>query len=145
MTRQVEPTSFTNMNLAPSTVGGSPPLEACPPRYRPLIASIVVMTLCWSCSGGATDIPEDTVGREAFIGAYVDLRAAALSSGTTEIEGEVRDSILAVYGVTGEELLVFIDTHGESVEFMSELWSEIEGRLTERLEQNRQDADSEEL
>ena len=85
------------------------------------------------------------MGRESFIGAYVDLRAAALSSGTTEIEGEVRDSILAVYGVTGEELLAFIDTHGESVEFMSELWSEIEGRLTERLEQNRQDADSEEL
>ncbi len=85
------------------------------------------------------------MGREAFIGSYVDLRAAALSSGTTEIAGEVRDSILAVYGVTGEELLAFIDTHGESVEFMSELWSEIEGRLTERLEQNRQDADSEEL
>ena len=94
------------------------------------------MTLCWSCSGGTTDIPGDTVGREAFIGAYVDLRTAALSLGTTEIGGDVRDSILAVNGVTGEDLLGFVDTHGERVEFMNELWSEIEERLTERLEQN---------
>ena len=75
--------------------------------------------------------------RDAFIGAYVDLRARALTAGTTEIEGDIRDSILAVYGVTGEELLEFIDIHGEDVEFMGDLWGEIEGLLTERLEQNR--------
>ena len=85
------------------------------------------------------------MGREAFIGVYVDLRAAALSLGTTETGLDVRDSILAVYGVTGEQLLEFADIHGERVEFMSELWSEIEGLLSERLEQNALEEEDEEL
>jgi hypothetical protein len=74
----------------------------------------------------------------------VDLRVAALSSGTTEL-GSIRDSILAVYDVTGEELLEFVDTHGEDVEFMRDIWAEIEGRLLEQLEQNAQDEENEEL
>ena len=130
----------------PSTIHGSPPLGARPPGYRPgIIVSIVAITLCWSCSGGTTDIPEGTVGREAFISVYVDLRARALSLGETETGLDVRDSILAAYGVTGEELVEFVDTHGERVEFMSEIWSEIEGLLSERLEQNALEEENEEL
>jgi hypothetical protein len=106
---------------------------------------VIALTVCWSCSGDATDIPEDTVAREVFIGAYLDLRVAALSSGTTEIGGDVRDSILAVYGVTGQELLEFVDTYGENVEFMGDLWTEIDGQLSERLEQDARDAESETL
>ena len=119
------------------------------PTMRPLrpgiIASMVALTLSWSCIGGTTDVSEDTVGREAFVGVYVDLRAAALSLGTTETGADVRDSILASYGVTGEELLEFVDTHGERVEFMSEIWSEIEGMLSERLEQNAVEEENEEF
>ena len=107
------------------------------PRRRPgNITSMVAIALCCSCSGGTTGVPEGTVGREVFIGVYVDLRAAALNLGTTETGVDVRDSILAAYGVTGEELLEFVDMHGERVEFMSEIWSEVEGLLSERLEQN---------
>jgi len=114
-----------------------------PPRHRPrLMVVVIALIVCWSCSGNTTDVADDTDGREAFMGAYVDLRLAALSSGTTLL-GSVRDSILAVYGVTGDELLEFVDTHGEDVEFMRDLWAEIEGRLLERLEQNAQEEDEE--
>ena len=103
---------------------------------------VIASIACWSCSGNTTDVAEDTAGREVFMEAYVDLRVAALSSGTTEL-GSIRDSILAVYDVTGEELLEFVDTHGEDVEFMRDLWAEVEGRLLEQLEQNVQEEDEE--
>ena len=123
----------------PETVAG-------PPRHRPgIIASMVALTFCSSCSAGTTDVPEGTVGRDAFIAVYVDLRATALSLGETETGLDVRDSILAAYGVTGEELLEFVDRHGERVEFMSEIWSEIEGLLSERLETILPDEEDEEL
>ena len=129
-----------------STVGSPPPLDLPPPRHRPrIMVFVIALTVCWSCSGDATDVTEDTVAREVFIGAYLNLRIAALRSGTTEIEGDVRDSILAVYGVTGEELLEFVDTYGENVEFMRDLWTEIDGQLSERLEQDARDAESEAL
>ncbi len=121
----------------------SDPLSVRPPRHPPrLKVFVIALIVCWSCSGNTTDVAEDTDGREAFMGAYVDLRVAALSSGTTVL-GSVRDSILAVYGVTGEDLLEFVDTHGEDVEFMRDLWAEVEGRLLEQLEQNAQEEDEE--
>ncbi len=108
------------------------------------IVSIVAVTLFWSCGGGATDVTDDTAGRETFIGAYLALRSEAMSSGSTEIEDRVRDSILTVYDVTAQELLDFIDTHGEDVEFMRDLWTEMETRMVELLEQNARDQENEE-
>ena len=68
------------MSVPFSTVGSSPPLGVFPPHHRVrIIVSMVAMTLLSSCSGGTTDVPEDTEGREAFIGAYLDLRIAAMS------------------------------------------------------------------
>lgn len=121
------------MSVTSSTVGGPAPHGVCPPSHRPhIIVVIVALTLFWSCGGGATDVPEDTAGREAFMGAYVDLRTAALTARSFDIEDEVRDSILAVHGVTEQDLLDFIDTHGKDVEFMSALWTEVEARMVER-------------
>ena len=104
---------------------------------------MVALTLCWSCGGGAPDVPEETPGRPEFIGAYLDLRTAVLSSGSTDRSNEVRDSILAVYDVTNQDLLDFVEIHGEDVEFMRDLWTEIEARVTERLEQNARDEENE--
>jgi len=132
------------MSVAPCTVGGPPPPPVRSPRHRSRITiSIVALTLCWSCSGGATDVPEVTPGRAEFIGAYMDLRTAALSSGSPDLGDEVRDSILAVYDVTAQDLLDFVETHGEDVEFMRDLWTEIEARMTERLEQHARDEEDE--
>ncbi len=120
MTRQIEPTSL-----------------------RAIVFPLVALMLCGSCGGGATDVPEDTPGREEFIGAYLDLRTALLGSGATELGDEVRDSILSGYGVTAQDLLDFIDTHGEDIEFMRDLWTELETRLSERLQQNARDEETE--
>ena len=133
------------MSVPSSTVGSSSPLGVFPPRHLlRIIVSMVAMALCPSCSGGTTGVPEDTAGREAFIGAYLGLRIAALSSESTDLEDEIRDSILAAYSVTDQDLLDFVDMHGEDVEFMRDLWTEVETRLNERIEQNAQDqADAE--
>ena len=136
----------TSMSVTLSTVGSPPPLGLPPTPHRPrIMVFIIALAVCWSCSGDATDVPADTVERDVFIGAYVDLRVTALSSGTTEIEADARDSILAAYGVTGEELTQFVDTYGENVESMRDLWTEIEGQLAERLEQNARDEEDEAL
>ena len=132
------------MSVAPDTVGTPIPLGVSPPRHRSrIVVSIVALTLCWSCGGGAPDVPEETPGRPEFIGAYLDLRTAVLSSGSTDRSNEVRDSILAVYDVTDQDLLDFVEIHGEDIEFMRDLWTEIEARVTERLEQNARDEENE--
>ena len=128
------------MSAASSTAGGPPRLRVPSPGHGPrVVLSIVALTLCWSCSSGATDVPEDTPGRAPFIGAYVDLRIAAMSAETTDFGDEVRDSLLAVHDVTEQDLIDFVDLHGENVEFMRDLWTEIETILTERLEQEAGD------
>ncbi len=104
---------------------------------------MVAVTLCWSCRGGTTEVAEDTAGREAFIGAYLDLRTAALLSGTTDLGDEVRDSILAAHDVTGQDLIDFIDLHGEDIEFMRDLWTELEAGMAERFEANAPEEDDE--
>lgn len=132
------------MSLASSTVGSPPPHGVFTPRHRlHVIVSTIAVILCSSCSGGTTDPPEDTAEREAFIGAYMDLRTESLSYPSTDLDNEVRDSILSVYGVTDQDLLDFIDMHGEDVEYMRDLWTEVETRQTERLEQNAQDEEDE--
>ena len=110
-------------------------------RSRTLILPIAA-TLCWSWGDGGTDVPEDTGQREAFIAAFLDLRMAALTSGSADLTDEVRDSVLAISNVTEQDLLDFIDTHGEDVEFMRDLWTELETLLTERLEQNARDEEN---
>ncbi len=108
-----------------------------------LLLPIIVTGLCWSCGGSTTDLPEDTAGRETFIGAYLDLRIEALGLGSNLIGDELRDSVLAVYDVTEQDLRDFVDLHGEDVQFMNDLWAEIDARLSERIEiQRDQDAEA---
>jgi hypothetical protein len=130
------------MSTVQNTVGGPSPLGAHPPHHRlRIFAPIVAVTLCWSCVDGVTDVSEDTAEREEFIGSYVDLRTAAVNVGSTDIGDDVRDSILTVYGVSEQDLLDFVETHGEDVEFMSALWTEVEARLVASLERALLDED----
>ena len=107
--------------------------------------SVIAVALCWSCGGGVTDVREDAPAREEFIGTFLDLRTAAVNAGTVDVGTDVRDSILSVYGVTGQDLLDFIDTHGEDVEYMSDLWTEVDARLTARLERAAENEEIDEL
>jgi len=72
------------------------------------------------------------IDREVFIETYVDLRAAALRAADFIVSPEVRDDILEEHGVDEEALLHFADVHGTDLEFMNEVWAEVERRLEER-------------
>lgn len=72
------------------------------------------------------------MNRETFIATYADLRAAALSSRDGRIAPEHREEILEAHGVSEEELLRFVEIHGRDVEYMAEVWGEVEERLAGR-------------
>jgi hypothetical protein len=74
----------------------------------------------------------EPIDREVFIEAYVDLRVAALDSDEFVVSPEQRDEILAHHGVDQERLLHFAEVHGGDVDFMNEVWSEVDRRLQER-------------
>lgn len=95
-------------------------------------AVLAVCALAAAC--GAPDA--DTIDREIFIEAFVELRLAALESEDFEVAPEQRAEILARHGVDQEGLLRFAEVHGRDVDFMNEVWSEVERRLEERRPDN---------
>ncbi|HUP53740.1 MAG TPA: hypothetical protein VM198_14765 [Longimicrobiales bacterium] len=95
------------------------------PRRAVLLAACALAAACGAPGAG-------TIDREIFIEAYVELRLAALQSEDFEVAPEQRAEILARHGVDKEGLLRFADVHGRDVDFMNEVWSEVERRLEER-------------
>lgn len=68
------------------------------------------------------------IDREDFIGAYVALREEALRN-SGELAEEHRERILTERGVTGIDLTRFVESHGPELDFMRDLWNEIETRI----------------
>jgi hypothetical protein len=87
-----------------------------------LLAAVAVASACRSEVGDAID-------RETFIDTFVDLRSTALKNPGTRITPEQRTEILAKHGVSEEDLLHFADVHGRDVDYMADVWSEVETRL----------------
>ncbi len=85
------------------------------------------------CSGPA-GVEGDILDRETFIAVYVDLRLAAMDNRSHEIHPTARDSILEAYGVTADELVAFADSHGRDVDYMTELWAEVEELINQELD-----------
>ena len=80
-------------------------------------------------TGCAGDAPE-TISREAFIETYVALRVAELTeSGGEVISAETRDRVLEEQGVTEEDFFGFAEVHGGDVDFMKEVWDDVEKRM----------------
>ncbi len=83
-----------------------------------------------SCGGTEpVEAPATAVTREAFITTYVELRAEAIRSGNSQIADDARAEILRSNKVTEEDLLAFVEVHGEDVDFMRGVWDEVEARL----------------
>jgi hypothetical protein len=78
-----------------------------------------------ACSGSAVD----TIDREVFITTYVDLRMAALETDSARIAASDRDEILQRNGVTAEDLTSFAELHADDLDFMREVWNEVELRM----------------
>jgi hypothetical protein len=104
---------------------------------------LVLMMALSGCGGGRTPEVTTSMASETFIATYVDLRATALSSGESLISDDERSEVLARHGVTEEDLTRFLETHGEDVELMRDVWDEVERRLdVQRLAPDSGDAAS---
>lgn len=92
-----------------------------------LLAPVAVLLAAgaWGCGEAETT----AVDRETFVRAYVEIRGAALETEDAEPTERQREEILARYGVTAQDLVDFVEFHGEDVEYMRELWTDIEVRL----------------
>ena len=74
-------------------------------------------------------VPEGTIERETFIQAYVELRVAALDTDSSRIADADRERILNDFGITGDDLLDFVRVHASDLDYMREVWNEVELRL----------------
>lgn len=88
-------------------------------------------------SSGDGRSPEEveTISRETFVSTYVDLRTTALRRGREAVTEEERREVLERHGVTEDDLLEFVEVHGEDVDFMRELWEEVDRRIREEEEE----------
>jgi hypothetical protein len=92
---------------------------------------LAMLTVIATACGGDEDVPvvEGVIDRETFIQVYVDLRDAAVRSPDLVVSEEARDDVLARHGVDEESLMAFIDAYGGDLDYMNELWAEVEQRV----------------
>jgi hypothetical protein len=89
-------------------------------------ASVVVLAAC------TTAPAEETIGRDAFVEAYVDLRISALETDAQVMTDSLRAVVLARHGLTAEDLLGFAEAHARDLEFMRDVWNDVEAQMDAR-------------
>ena len=96
-------------------------------RASVLAALVVLFAGC----GGDAAAPERAaaIDRETFISTYVDLRTATIRAEGYELTPRDRAGILERHGISEDDLLAFVEVHGEDVAFMRTVWDEVEARL----------------
>ncbi len=82
--------------------------------------------------GCGDDAPAGTIDRAAFVGTWVELRAAAARTDGSVLSSAERERILAERGTTADELAAFVDAHGEDLAYMDDLWREVLDSLQAR-------------
>ncbi len=108
-----------------------------PPRARPVdapfgavrraaLAALVALT---ACGGGA-----DTIDRDVFVATYVDLRVAALQTDSARVAEGQREEILERHGVTEADLTTFAEVHAADLEFMRDVWADVEAAMDREAE-----------
>jgi hypothetical protein len=105
-------------------------LSPVPNRHAAILLLTVLTVLAAAC-GGDEDLAvvEGVIDRETFIQVYVDLRDAAVRSPDLVVSEASRDEVLARHGVDEESLMAFIDAYGADLDYMNELWAEVEQRV----------------
>lgn len=118
-------------------------MPACPRRPSRLraVLALALATLLPAAGCGSEPPSADTaVDRETFIATWIDLRQAALASGTGDIGPSQRQRILDQHGVTPEGMQEFARVRGDEPGYMLDVWEEIERRM--RVEAGELPADS---
>ena len=94
--------------------------------------AICAALLVAGCGGdGQAGETGDAIDRAVFIDAYIDLRVAALRTDSLELSDEARAEVLGRHGVSAEDLVNFGEVHGRELEFMRDVWNEVEQRMDE--------------
>ena len=88
----------------------------------------------FGCGGSESDLTSASLMEpEDFIETYVALRTAHLASEDGEVTQEVRSRVLDRQGILEEDLIAFVETYGENLTLMREIWDEIELRLENKV------------
>lgn len=86
---------------------------------------------------GGDDAPEvdaeDLIAGDVFVQTYVELRMESFDNTPRIITTGERDRILQAHDVSEEELRLFLEVHGPDVEYMRDLWAEIEAQILSLL------------
>ena len=102
-----------------------------PMRRRNVWDFLAGALLCTTAACGGAEAPEgsETIARDIFVGTYVELRMTALRSPDGRISPSAKAEILEAKGVTEADLLEYVGVHGPRVQFMVEVWGEIDDTL----------------
>jgi hypothetical protein len=102
-------------------------------RLRRLFVPFLIIFTHFSCSptnpGESTD---ETIPRDLFVQAYIELRMEALRSPEHDHRVAARDRVLSRLGVEEADLLRFVEIHGKDVQYMRSVWEEIDSILEEQ-------------
>ena len=88
-----------------------------------------VLCLLSACGGEQAPESAETISRDVFVDTYVELRMAALHSPDGRVSPEAKAEILEAKEVTEADLMQYVDIHGARVQFMVEVWAEIDDTL----------------
>ena len=80
-----------------------------------------------ACNGYNSESSAPELSREAFIQAYVTLSITDMENVSR------RDQVLDSLGVSSTDLEEFVAYHGKNVDFMADLWDEINSEIDQAL------------
>lgn len=100
-------------------------------RVNSALWSALALSVLACGRGDEVRVVEGVIDRETFIEVYVDLRAGAVRNPELALPEEERDRILSSHGVDEASLMAFVDAYGRELDFMNELWAEVERRVEE--------------
>lgn len=96
---------------------------------RRTLAGLALLLTLAACGGADDGASANVIDRESFVATYVELRVAALHAPDLELTEQQRTEILARHGVDEEDLLEFADVHGRDIQYMSDVWNEIDSLI----------------
>lgn len=95
-------------------------------RFTSSVRVAVLALLIAGCGG---DSGPETIDRDVFVETYADLRIAAVQTDSQRIAVADRDSILAAHGVSAADLERFAEVHSVDLDFMRDVWNDVEQRM----------------
>lgn len=94
-------------------------------RGLPIALLLPIAAGCGQADGG--DAPMD---RSTYVAAYVDLREAVMLDDS--LGEQERDSILALHGISADEMRAYIERHAHDPAALADTWREVMDSIAAR-------------